>query len=348
MICIYALCCPKSGEPRYIGQAKNLQRRLLDHIRKSSQHPSPLGQWLRSLMMEGRVPRIKAIRQLANDADANAAEIEMIRSYREAGHQLLNLTIGGAGLVGLPASVLKRRSDAFRHRMADPVRKAAWRAAVKKARQNPEVRKKMSAAQILNWSDPQRRMHRLAAMRTPEAIANRSRAARERFADPKVRADHAAKMAEVWSRPQARKEQSKRTKESWANPEIRAERIASLRETYATPEMKAKMSVVNSEINSRPEVLAKRSQFMKDNWADSTASSTRREALASDEVRSRMSESAKKRWSDPEKSKTIRERFASEETRLKKAEAARRRATPEYRASMAEKTRQSWIRRRQG
>ena len=149
----------------------------------------------------------------------------------------------------------------------------------------------------------------------------------------------------IWSTPERRNEARERIVKSWQDPDCRKRRIDALKRNGESPKFRQRMTAINKEIHSRPEVKAKHAEAIKATWADGRGDS-RRAALASEECHQKMSESAKARWTDAEKGADIRAVNANPESREKKRQAALRRATSEYRAMMAEKTRLSWLKRR--
>jgi hypothetical protein len=128
-------------------------------------------------------------------------------------------------------------------------------------------------------------------------------------------------------------------------PEVLARRAQSVSEALKRPEYRKKMRGINSEINSRPEVKAKKSAKSKSMWEGKRGELL--SAFSSEECKRKQSESKKAAWADPVVGTKLREIHASEEVRRKKSEAAKRRATPEYRAMMAEKRRAAWQRHRE-
>lgn len=130
-------------------------------------------------------------------------------------------------------------------------------------------------------------------------------------------------------------------------PEALARRNAAIREVKAKPEFRVKMSAVGREINSRPEVKAAKSKASAAMWRDPEMRARFMAGNASPEKKAKQSAAKKASWADPVVGAKLRSIHASEEVRRKKSEAAKRRATPEYRAMMAEKTRLSWEKRRQ-
>lgn len=155
-------------------------------------------------------------------------------------------------------------------------------------------------------------------------------------------ANISAAMKELWNTPERREEARQRSLKSWADPEIAERRIASLRATGATNEFKDKMSAASIEINARADVKAAKSASMKAMWADPDRSVNNRAGLSNADTRTKMSASAKARFEKP----GAKAFLSTAQRRQNVANGCKARSTPEYRAMMAEKTRQSWIKRK--
>ncbi len=96
---IYALCCPDSGEVRYVGwTTKPLDKRLRGHINEacSTKRMSHRIKWLRRLHKEGKKPLIELIEE-GMGPDWEDREKFWIAHQREAGAGLVNATEGGIG-----------------------------------------------------------------------------------------------------------------------------------------------------------------------------------------------------------------------------------------------------------
>lgn len=129
-------------------------------------------------------------------------------------------------------------------------------------------------------------------------------------------------------------------------PAAKRQRNESNKRKFAEPEMRLKMAEVGREIGSRPEVIAAKSSASKSMWANPDMRARFMEGNARPEKKAKQSARKKASWADPVVGAKLRAIHASEDVRRKKSEAARRRATPEYRAMMAEKTRASWAARK--
>lgn len=164
--------------------------------------------------------------------------------------------------------------------------------------------------------------------------------------EEKYRENH-RKAMEFYRETEAGKQQLKRFLDASRAPDA-LERRRSAR-TIATqrPEFREKMRAVAAEIGARPEVKAVKSAKSIAMWQDPDSRQKIVAALRSDDCKSKQSEARKSAWADPLVGAKLREIHTSDEVRRKKSEAALRRATPEYRAMMAEKTRASWLKRKQ-
>lgn len=104
---IYALIDPRDNQVRYIGQTRNLDKRLTQHVR--SPLPSLFG-WVARLLDVDLKPRIKVL-CMVNTADALRIESEWIKIGIKRGWPLLN-RIGMDGLSGS----LERLKEKLRNR----------------------------------------------------------------------------------------------------------------------------------------------------------------------------------------------------------------------------------------
>lgn len=119
-----------------------------------------------------------------------------------------------------------------------------------------------------------------------------------------------------------------------------------IRRSAQSSEFVERMREVSFEIGSRPEVKRAKSVKAKAMWADPEQRQRIEQALSLPECKAKQSEARKAAWADPVVGARLRELHTSDEVRAKKSASAKARATPEYRAMMAEKTRLSWEKRR--
>lgn len=89
---IYALCDPKTGCIRYIGQSKDSAERLKRHIRDARRRTTPVYLWISELASKGLVPVVKVLEVTENGDDGERKQIELSRAR---GDHLLNVSDGG-------------------------------------------------------------------------------------------------------------------------------------------------------------------------------------------------------------------------------------------------------------
>lgn len=96
-VAIYWLICPTTGIVRYVGKAKNPERRLAGHIgtaRNGGRYPS--SHWIRRLISKGLMPKMEIIAWVSEDRWEEAEKL-CIQHCREVYDGLLNLADGGKG-----------------------------------------------------------------------------------------------------------------------------------------------------------------------------------------------------------------------------------------------------------
>lgn len=95
--CLYYLA-DENDEPYYIGKTKDFEGRKKDHI-KSIESGCPLPKYhkARKLIRNGIPFKMKKLERNIPEKDINNAEIEAIKTFKEVGFYLFNLTKGGEG-----------------------------------------------------------------------------------------------------------------------------------------------------------------------------------------------------------------------------------------------------------
>lgn len=95
---IYALLDPNEGKIRYIGQAINLKKRMIDHYKPSHlKHNTYKNNWLKSLLIKNQKADVIILQECETREELNQAEIMWINHYRKLGFSLTNDDDGGAG-----------------------------------------------------------------------------------------------------------------------------------------------------------------------------------------------------------------------------------------------------------
>lgn len=97
---IYTLCCPLTGEVRYVGKTHfSLTERLAKHL--ISFENNRRTQWIKSLGSQGMKPIIELV-EVVEEGDWVSAEQYWIEQFRQWGFELLNIHPGGKGGVISP------------------------------------------------------------------------------------------------------------------------------------------------------------------------------------------------------------------------------------------------------
>lgn len=120
---IYALCEPGGINPRYVGKTQRRpSKRQKEHIADAMNKARlPVHRWVRSLYQKDLWLCLRYLEIVPAGEDWAARERHWIARFRQEGHDLLNLSDGGEGLLGhkrSPASIEAgaaklRRGDTF-------------------------------------------------------------------------------------------------------------------------------------------------------------------------------------------------------------------------------------------
>lgn len=270
MIYIYALCCPESGDIRYVGKCKNPDQRLYTHIMgaKSGRTKHHCANWINSLLRRGLSPEMRVLEELPDGSDWKVAEMATIKHYKESGHDLTNSTGGGEGFHDVLPDVIAKRAAARRVFFQNPDNLAKHLAMCREVQAKPEVKQKHSAATAAFWADDSNRQRLIQSMQTPIAVKNRSDAARRRAADPEFAARHTETMRQAFTDPERLAQIRAAGDKCRADPESEARRKSAVAAALRKPETREKFRVLSTEIGSRPEVIAARKKAARTNWAD--------------------------------------------------------------------------------
>lgn len=122
---IYAMCCPDSGEVRYIGKADNPSKRLATHLRDALRRDYPCSRWLRKLMASGKKPEMIILSEHLGDG-WKQAEVEAIAKYRASGARLLNVADGGDQPRATKAQLASNGREVARIIHGDAEKKKLW------------------------------------------------------------------------------------------------------------------------------------------------------------------------------------------------------------------------------
>jgi group I intron endonuclease len=97
---IYALTCPLTGEVKYIGQSKNIRRRIRSHFRAKDRPYLRLAKWVKKLSHKGITPGIIIFERCENLDERekywiNKFGLENLYNIQEGGKNVSITTIGG-------------------------------------------------------------------------------------------------------------------------------------------------------------------------------------------------------------------------------------------------------------
>lgn len=251
---IYELVCPIRGVTRYIGKAKNPERRLKKHLNDARNPQCYNHRWIAALARQSLVPSMRVVASVIPGESWQDVERACIAQGVALGLPLTNTTKGGEGVVMASAAAEARRVERVR---------SAWRC--------PELRRAQAEINKANQNRPGARE------------ANRARVI-ERWKDPAYAALNARRVAEAYSTPEARAAQSLRSIEAHKNPESKARRSASIKAAWAAPGAYEKhMTALRASWDS-PECKAKRSASMRERHKDPVFAAKLRKAMADPEM----------------------------------------------------------------
>lgn len=188
---IYGLLDPRTEELRYIGRSSSGLTRPSMHwvpskIQTDKTHK---GNWIRSLLRAGLLPKITVLETFRSATPLNEAEQKWIQRWKTKGAKLTNGTIGGEGITGwkhTPEAREKIRLALIGRPMSEKARQTISKA-MRTRVVNSDTRARMSAATkgISRPRSPehQDKLNNAQKGRTfnPEHIAKLSAASRKRY-----------------------------------------------------------------------------------------------------------------------------------------------------------------------
>lgn len=92
--CIYALCCPNSGEVRYVGKTCSPKIRLQSHLANAfngSHKNKELANWITGLHKEGFKPVFTVLENCDSNGQLRKSESSWIRKFKNSG-RLFNIS----------------------------------------------------------------------------------------------------------------------------------------------------------------------------------------------------------------------------------------------------------------
>lgn len=225
---IYALCCPMTGELRYIGKADNPAKRLRDHLCECKRETNRKANWIRSLTAKGLTPILEIIDEV-EQTEWQSVEAAYIMFFKDEGCNLVNGSPGGDG-VGSGEDHPKFGKPGKKHTAEDLVK---MRAAQLGRKHSLDTRTKLSAS-------------RKGIQISPEHRAKISAA----FKGRKLSSQHRTRIGAALK---GRKH----------SPELCAKNSASHKGLKASPETRAKMSAARKGQKRSPEQCARLSDALR-------------------------------------------------------------------------------------
>lgn len=244
---VYIISSNITGKICYVGKTNNLKRRWKEHrMAVASVSPCPLYRALRKYGVEAF--KFEPLATYTTEEIALDNEVALIRSLRESGVKLYNLTDGGEGLSGFSPSAETRAklSAIFKGRKFSPETLARMSAGQKGRVHSPETRMKLSKINKGRVQTLQHRTKRAAAQigrrYSPETIAKMSASHKGK----KMSAEARMKMS-MARRGKKRPEISIMLKNRNMSLEHRAKVSAALKGRPKSPEHIAKVSAALKE-----------------------------------------------------------------------------------------------------
>ena len=153
---IYGLYDPRNGYLRYIGKAIDLKARFYLHL--SEKKNSHKNQWIAQLRSFGLLPEMRVLQTIYNSDDTDWQEIERwwIKCAREKGDPITNLDDGGRSGMKKSAETKEKMRLKQLGRIMSPESIAKMKA-TKAANLTPEVRERISKAQLGKRRTPEQR-----------------------------------------------------------------------------------------------------------------------------------------------------------------------------------------------
>jgi hypothetical protein len=156
---IYVLRDPETQAIRYVGATTYpyLNSRLKVHVAMCREGTSPCALWVRGLVDRGLSPVIEAVRKTTEDWEAE--EREAIVEFRAAGHDLLNVALGGMGCHGVipnEATRAKRSRTLKDYYANNPEAMAERQELMRRAARSDAARTAASNRMRGIWSDPEK------------------------------------------------------------------------------------------------------------------------------------------------------------------------------------------------
>lgn len=241
---IYCILCTANGK-RYVGQSRNVQRRLQDHL-SNLRHGKHYNAHLQAAVQKYGIESFETfVLERCEEGMLDIRERAWISYYHCTNPEFgFNRESGG--------NAQKQISEETRARIGEARRKRQI---------SDETRARVSKTMRQKWATPETRAKMLknhhGRPHTPEARAKMSEALRQRYANPEARAKLSA---------------SRLGKK--LTPETRARISQAQLGKKLTPETRSRMSAAHRGMKASPETRAKQSEALKLYWARKKAAAT--------------------------------------------------------------------------
>lgn len=239
---VYALIRPDLPNAiRYIGiTSQPLKERLSGHCIET-RHDNPYKfRWIMQLKRQGLKPKIVPLIVGLTQGEALEIEVELIREFRQTGHRLTNISLGGeAFTLGRKMSrrVRANMSAAMRRRFLSAEVREKQSAVLKKAWQSPELRARQSVKQKERWT-------------------------------PQQRSEAAIRMKKRLQDPEEKAKLSRESKARWNSSEYKARVVEAKTGWKQSTETKAKISAARKKYFQSSEARARQSADVKKHWVE--------------------------------------------------------------------------------
>lgn len=272
-VAIYCMIDPRTAEVRYIGKTeRSLKERIAEHYYQRNYRDYPVNLWIRELVNLGLKPLSMTLDEIDfNDWEEH--EIYWVKTMRDSGFSLLNMTGGGDGFIITSEQmkeIWRRPETREKHRLHRLANKKLHGEKIKRLWRNPSYRKKVELG-----------VRRYFDSRSDEDIQRRIENCRKAWDVPGKRKNASEKFIALWAnkkwrtnmlrqmRNPAYRKRLSRAQIKWQtnNPEKARRRNNKLRDWGQIPENRDKINAaIRQAVTDNPERSQKISQAQQEIW----------------------------------------------------------------------------------
>lgn len=119
---VYALCDPRTGDIRYIGQAADIHKRYAQHLLEATKTPKKM--WLEELKQEGLLPTLIILEHGISGQQILEREMYWIAHYLKRGDNLTNIVIPGRAPNGhaIHKKLTEKQSKTQQSKPVEPIK----------------------------------------------------------------------------------------------------------------------------------------------------------------------------------------------------------------------------------